>query len=713
MGFLNPIFLFGILAVAVPLFIHLWSRRQAKTVDFSSLMFLLVAHRQSVRRIQLKHLLILLLRMGIIILITVALARPLLKSPFLLADARAKASNVIILDNSYSMGYRGIQGERFEKARAIGREVIQSLRRGDSAALILMSDIPDAIFRKLTKDLEQVKVAIDEAQVSYRSTYVPSSLEMAHDILELSNEPNKEIYLISDFNQNGWDNWDRVPNRSGARIFLLPVGEEVGDNISIEEVRQSTQLIGINRPFQLGAKVGIHSEASLAETVVTLFIDGQKRQSMSPGLKDGQSESEHTEAALHQSITSAFAHRFESTGTHTGYLELTADRLIADNRRHFAVHVYGQIRVLCVGDQTLYLTLALNPETQLNPGVNYTILPTTCSAAAFDNFPLEDYDILILADLPTLSTPAQQQLQSFMRAGKSVIYFVNADIDLVAYNQFGEWLPASFGLPAAWGPPLTASEYQSDHPIFEVYQPSDFSGQYAPQFYRGLTLQPREQGQVIAQLSDGTPFLVERPIALGTALLFNVSVTDRYASTLLVNPLFLPLLQQTVLYAKAVQSPQQRTVLVGQPYVANYHQEGATTASVGHVEDVATPPETVTIAEDGTLTFSGTNSPGIYRIEVQSKNRRRRDFFAVNVDPTESHLRQIPIREATKRIDAQLDITTTPEMLSKTLIDYRVGKEIWGELLLIALVLMLVETLLSNRERAIPDDAVQARRTSS
>ena len=713
MGFLNPIFLFGILAAAVPLFIHLWSRRQAKTVDFSSLMFLLVAHRQSVRRIQLKHLLILLLRMAIIILIAVALARPLLKSPFLLADARAKASNVIILDNSYSMGYQGIQGERFEKARTIAREVIHSLRRGDSAALILMSDIPDAIFRKLTHELEQVKVAVDEAQISYRSTYVPPSLEMAHEILELSNDPNKEIYLISDFNQNGWDNWDRVPNRSGARIFLLPVGEEVGDNISIEEVRQSTQLIGINRRFQLGAKVGIHSEASLAESVVTLFIDGQKRQSITPGLKVGQSESGSTQSALNQSITSTFAHRFESTGIHTGYLELTADRLIADNRRYFAVHAYGKIRVLCVGNQTSYVALALNPEALLNPGVDYTIMPTTCSVAAFDNFPLEDYDILILADLPTLSTPAQQQLQSFMRAGKSVIYFVNADIDLAAYNQFGEWLPTSFSQPAAWNPPLTVSEYQSDHPIFELNQPRDFSGQYAPRFFRGVTLQSREQGQVVAQLSNGTPFLIEHPVALGTALLFNVSATDLDASTLLVNPLFLPLLQQTVLYAKAIQSFQPKTLLVGQPYLASYRQEDATTASVGRVGDTTTLPGTVPFAEDGTLTFSGTDTPGIYQIDIQGKNRRQRDSFAVNVDPTESHLQQIPIREAAKRINAQIDIATNPETMRQTLNDYRVGKEIWGELLLIVLVLMLVETLLSNYKRAIPDDTVQTGHTFS
>ena len=257
MGFLNPIFLVGILAAAVPLIIHLWSRRQAKTVDFSSLMFLLAAHRQSVRRIQLKHLLILLLRIAIITLIAIALARPLLKSPFLLADARANASNVIILDNSYSMGYQGIQGERFEMARTIAREIVDSLPRGDSASLILMSDTPDPILRQLTKDLEQVKIAIGEARVSFRSTYVPSSLEMAHEILEQSSDRNKEIYLISDFNENGWDNWVRVPNRSGARIFLLPVGEEVGENISIEELRESTQLIGINRPIQLNTKVGV------------------------------------------------------------------------------------------------------------------------------------------------------------------------------------------------------------------------------------------------------------------------------------------------------------------------------------------------------------------------------------------------------------------------------------------------------------------------
>ena len=693
MGFLNPIFLLGILAAAVPLIIHLWRRHQAKTVDFSSLMFLLAAHRQNVRRIQLKHLLILLLRVLIIILIALALARPLLKNRFAFAGARTKTSAVIILDNSYSMGYQGIQGGRFEVAKEMALEIAQSLQRGDSVSVILMSDIPDSLFPKLTKDLNQVKEAIRHSQISYRATLVPPNLEMAHDILEASNDPNKEIYLISDFNRNGWADWNHVPNRSGARIFLLPLNDEVTDNISIEEVQASSQLIGLGLPIELGTTIGVHSDAPLANAVLTLFIDEQKRRSISP------------QAGAGESVTLTFTHQFESPGTHTGYLELTSDRLPIDNRRYFAFDAYGQIRVLCVGNQTMFLTLALNPSVQGQPNTGSSFLPVTASLEALEDLTLTEYDILILADLPAFSVRVQQQLQAFMRAGKSVIYFVGDDVDTVNYNAFADWLPVNVGQPIAWQPPATLSSYQEDSPIFEVFKGEDFTGQYAPQFYRGLELQPAEDARIVAQLSDGTPFLIERPIDRGIALLFNVSATQLDASNLLVNQNFLPLLQQVVLYTKAVQSAHQRNLIVGAPYAANYRWSGATTVQITRLGDTTHSSETLSLAEDGSLTFSGTDVPGIYQVEGQGRDTLLRDFFAVNVDATESNLQPIPIQEAAERIGAQTAVISEPEVLEQTLNTYRVGVEIWSELLLIALILMLVEGILSNRESAISDDS--------
>ena len=697
MGFLNPIFLFGILAATVPLIIHLWSRRQAKTVDFSSLMFLLVAHRQNVRRIQLKHLLILLLRMAILILIALSLARPLLKNQFSFAGARVKTNIVIILDNSYSMAYQGIDGERFEKGKQMALDVLESLRRGDSAALILMSDIPDALFRKLTKDLDGVKEAVRQSEVSYRATLVPPSIEMAHDILSESNDPNKELYLISDLSRNGWENWGRIPNTSGARVFLLPVDDREADNTNIEEVQFSSQLIGTYLPVQLHTNVSNHSDTTLEERTLTLFIDSQKRRSVS------------FRAMARESVASTFTHNFELPGTHTGYLELTTDRLNIDNRRYFAFHVYGQIRVLCVGDQTLYLTLALNPQIQRTPATADTILPASCTAAEFEGFPLEDYDVVIWADVPQLSDRSQQQLQNFIREGKSVIYFISDTVDTGNYNQFRDWLPGRLGVSVTWNPPLTLSEYQAEHPIFEVFKPEEFSGQYAPQFYQGLTVKPAEDAKVVAQLSNGTPFLIERSIDSGATLLFNVSATRlNTASNLLVNPHFLPLLQQTVLYTKAIQSGHQRNLLVGQAYNVNYRHSRGSKASVKRIGDAAGLSQVVSIAEDGSLAFRGTETPGIYQVDVQGKAQLRRDFFAVNVDATESDLRYIPFREAVDRIGAQVEVTSASPELDQTLSTYRMGQEIWGELLIIALILMLIEGILSNHERTVPDAAVES-----
>ena len=67
-----------------------------------------------------------------------------------------------------------------------------------------------------------------------------------------------------------------MPNRSGARVFLLPLDDEVTDNISIEEVRASNQLIGLELPIELEVTIGVHSDAPVTDTTLTLFINEQK-----------------------------------------------------------------------------------------------------------------------------------------------------------------------------------------------------------------------------------------------------------------------------------------------------------------------------------------------------------------------------------------------------------------------------------------------------
>ena len=738
MAFLNPLFLFGLLAAGIPLIIHLWNRRRVVTVDFSSLMFLMAAHRENARRFQLRQLLILLLRMAIIALIALALARPFLTLGLPVASVRAKTDIVIVLDNSYSMAYRDVDGIRFEKAKALAIDILGTLRHGDSAALILMSDIPNPIFRQLTPDLGSVTAAINAATVSYRATNVQPSLGLAHEILAESEQLNKELYLISDFTRNGWENWDKLLNRSGARVSLIPVAEGEAHNTNIEEVRPSNQLIGVNLPLQLNITTANHSVAPLTQHMLTLFIGGEKQKTVS------------FSAAANESLNTTLTYNFSTPGTHIGYFTLTEDRLNVDNQRYFALDIIGEVRVLCVGEETEYLTLALNPHKNsrqqstvsnqqrdfLNAPstadgrlltANTMILPTQCTPTAFESFPLEDYDVIILADVPRITRQIGAQLQESIRHGKSVIAFVSRYSEADSYNALSDaWLPAQLGSPLTWTPPQQVRAYQEEHPIFDVFPNEGFSAQYAPQFHSGVVLRPTSESEVIAYFDDSTPFLVERNQGTSTVLLYNCGPLRQQRNTpsantgtsratvapndLLVNPYFLPMLQQSVLYTAIAN----RNLLtwgghVGDTYTARYPRSAGGKASI-RLKTAADMPDNngssadngtvVPIAEDGTLQFQGTEHPGIYQVEVRTQDRLQRDFFAVNVDATEADLAQIPLQQAAARVGAQTTADAETKATTVTADAYNVkrhGREIWGELLLLAVCFMLLESFLSNR----------------
>lgn len=683
MAFLNPLFLFGLFAAAIPLIIHLWSRRQAVTVDFSSLMFLVAAHRQNVRRLQLKQLLILLLRMLIVALIALALARPFLTLGLPLASIRAKTDVVIVLDNSYSMGYQDVDGIWFEDAKSIATDVLKSLRHGDSAALILMSDIARPEFRQLTPDIERVIQTIQEAEVSYRGTNVHPSIELAHEILSDSQQQIKELYLISDFRQNGWTQVGVIPNVSGSRIFLLPVGQDTPHNTNIEEITSSHQLIGVGLPIQLNVGITNHSNATLAQTTLTFHIGEEKKQT-------------HTFTAdADEPVLTTITHNFASPGIHTGYFELTSDRLNVDNKRYFAVEISGEIRVLCVGEQTDYLQLALNPlynRTGTDLSLKSTMIhPVACTQAEFESFPLQDYDIVILSDVESLTARAKAQLNEFIRQGKSIIAFVSTTYQL-------PWLAAVVSGRTSWEIPQHVTDYDADHPIFDIFPDDILSGQYGPKFYQAMQVTAVEDTKVLASFGDGTPFLIARREGRSHILFFNAGFdVESGDNELLINPYFLPLIQNTVLYA--MYSDAKRNIDVGDTYTSSFPNSSGMTAQIKRVDAAAENQiVTVPVTEDGIIQYNRTEMPGIYQVDMKTQDRLYRSFFTVNTPIFEADLAPFSLQTASEKINAQqVSAEESGELDTAALDTKRHGREIWGELLLLAVCCMLLEGYLSNR----------------
>mgnify|MGYP003114132268 FL=1 len=117
MSFLNPIFLFALMAVGLPLLIHLLNLKRPQKVAFSTLAFFQELKNTTIRRIRIKRYLLLLLRLLAIACLAFVLARPFLP-PALSSggNSQAPALNAILLDNSISMSRIGKQGPLFEYA---------------------------------------------------------------------------------------------------------------------------------------------------------------------------------------------------------------------------------------------------------------------------------------------------------------------------------------------------------------------------------------------------------------------------------------------------------------------------------------------------------------------------------------------------------------------------------------------------------------------
>lgn len=682
MAFLNPLFLFGLLAAGIPLLIHLWNRRQAVTIDFSSLMFLLTAHRQNVKRLQLKQLLILLLRMLIIALIALALARPFLTLGLPIAAVRAKTDVVIVLDNSFSMAYQDVDGVWFDKAKIKAKEILSSLRHGDSASVILMSDIAIPLYRELTPDINGVISSLDLTEVSNRGTNVQSSIELAHKILSMSNQTNQELYIISDFTKTGWENWSQIPNISGSRISLISVSNNNSHNTNIEEINPSHHLIGVDLPLYLNIKTNNHSNKPLTQTTLSMYIENKK-----------QFEQAYS-AQPNEMITKSINHNFPTPGFHKGSFELTSDRLNIDNKRYFVFKVLGNIRVLCVSDNNEFIILSLNPlfnsNDRLGKGLNSMIQPIACHISDFDEYPLDDIDIILFTDVSSISEKSESKIKEFIRKGKDIIAFVSKKCNYT-------WAPAKFNQVNEWDIPRKIMQYDNTHPIFEIFNDGALSGQYAPQFYRGLTTELSNDSNIVASYDGDTPFLIEKRENNSNIIFFNVSLDNNSKrNELLLNPYFLPMIQNTVLYANYDES--QRNILVGESYITKFNNVIGTPVWIKRVDSVDENEGTaVIIHEDGSLKYDSTEQPGIYQVDISTQGNLKREFFAVNTHPSESNLDHINLKDASQKIYAQTQSSENEDFDSKSLDLYRHGREIWGELLILAVCLLLVEGYLSNR----------------
>jgi len=221
MGFLAPIFLAGLAAVAVPIVLHLFRREIAPKVPFTAVRFLQkrTIERQERRRIQDPWLL--LLRIAALALLAFAFARPYLR-----VESKARPPVVLAIDVSYSMGAPG----RLDAARRAATEALANLSGDTPVGLVSFADRA-TVLAEPTTDHGAIRVQLAGLRAGHGATRYAGPLEAARGLFD--GRPGR-VVVVTDLQSRGWARGTTsLPDN--AKLDVVGVGARV-DNVLVRDL---------------------------------------------------------------------------------------------------------------------------------------------------------------------------------------------------------------------------------------------------------------------------------------------------------------------------------------------------------------------------------------------------------------------------------------------------------------------------------------------
>ncbi|MBI4617227.1 MAG: BatA domain-containing protein [Planctomycetes bacterium] len=525
--FLAPAFLAGLLAVALPVLIHLVHRRRARTIPFPTIRLLKRIDQRLARRRRVEHWLVLALRCLVLVLAALALARPAFRSAGLAGKGSIAA--VIIVDDSYSMARTEGGVPLSERARDAVLEVLGTLSSGDEVAL-LFPNASGPGDSALSTDLASAAERMEAWSPSDGRSGLDPALSAAGEILGESDRVRREIYVVTDLQARAWEGVDRnevLGSMDGdIAVVLLACGGEPAPNLALEGVDARPSSGSGKAPLFVTAVVRNPGRVP-ASSVVRAALDGtvadEEPCRVAPG---GRATVELTVPA-------------PSPGWHGIEVTLGEDGLATDNRRYAAFEARSTIPVLVVNggpspvdylDETFFLVRALQPTPSTAFSAT-TILPDYLAG-----LPLEGEPIVFAAGVSRLSDDAAARLVRYVEGGGNLVLFAGERVRAEDWNEtLAPLLPAPLLSASRPGEaPSTVSEIDSGHALFQALargdQPLDFA---MVRCYRWLEVDEERLApgaRVLARLANRKPFLLEREVGKGRTILCTTSSSARWTN---------------------------------------------------------------------------------------------------------------------------------------------------------------------------------------
>ena len=647
MGLLAPLFLLGVFAVALPIWLH---RLQAQSSDrkaFSSAMLLETAKQQVHVKKELKYLLLLAARILLLVLMVFAFAKPFLTVPPNAIISTASGTHLVLVDTSVSMDRAGV----FSQVQAEASRAIDGAP-ADALIQLLSADSSMRVVTALTNDKSTSRSALGSLSASaLRLDYgeVMSAVERLADSLP----PPVTLHFVSDFQASAMPVRfsDVVPaGIAGFEPHVVGTGEPF--NWSVDFLRDNSDGIDVGLSG-FGDRERIANVDLLLNNVV---VDSR-------GLSQTGPHVLHFDAPDYEEGENRVVLRIN-----------TDDDLRADNNRYHVVDndPPATIPLLTLNVDSLPVTYL---SAALESAGDYRVEPMIIGE--FDPRVLSRYRWVVIDEIGFIDQQLEQALTEFLENGGNLLAFAgDRAASLESLPVTGHRQSATSVRPQA-GDFLAIGQMDVRHPVL-----SGTEGWQSVNVSRSLSLDVPDGDEVLIRLENNEPFLIEKRVGQGRILLMPASLDNRW-NDLPVRPVFVSFIIESARYLSGVNQ-------IPKTYIA-----GATLplALTGNSSGQVVDPDgnsVLSLADTTREQQIRLNKPGFYEVYTPQGET----VVAANVDPLESDLRKV----SQEVLDRWQDATGGQPLAGAGSFNAEEAEtvELWHWVLFLLALVVIAESILGN-----------------
>ena len=513
MHFLYPNMLWGLLALAIPIAVHLFNFRRHKLVYFSNTAVLRSIQQENAKTRKLKYLFTLLLRCLFVAALVLAFAFPYKPEKQLNVNAENNLVGIYI-DNSMSMKGQSERTTLIEDARQSARDLVHKLN--PSNRYLLMTNSFE-IQNEYPMNQEEMLDQLDRMNPDGAPVPMGEVIDRFEMLRKMHDFTTSTLFVYSDFQENTFD-LSAVKADTTMQVVVVPMIPEFRTNLYIDSVWLASPIVQAGLTNELMVRVVNQGDKEVKGLPVNFTMNGAMAAS--------------TTVDLEKNCMAEIEMQFvvDGNGEQRCSVSLMDHPITFDDEYDFVLSVKPSLSVVELGTEKSNCALIFEDDEQFH----YTLM----EPSRFDLGTLAKAQLLIVNETAKLNETLQQTLLDAVSEGASLIVFPSLD-----NPKNNSYLYEKLGLQLieADTNQTTVEDLALQHAFFsdmilDLPQLPDL-----PKVKQHIRLKSNGIPTSLLTLQNGAPLLLSEQVGKGQAFVMATTLAPKW-SDLADNALFVPMM---------------------------------------------------------------------------------------------------------------------------------------------------------------------------